>query len=105
MDMLQFSSKSGNLWIQSAISGLRLLSSTVSLLLLLTLFASFQTLAAITPSPVAVDSQVKVTFSELEYEHHSKIAEVKAKLTNRSAEPILTPIRLVIRNIKPRTVT
>lgn len=98
MVTLQFSS---SLWIQSALLRRRL----SSLLLLLTLFASFQTMAAITASPVAVDNQVKVTFSEFEYKQHSKTSEVRAKLTNRSDESILTPIRLVIKNIKPSTVT
>jgi len=107
MNMTPFFSKTGTLSLQATLSRLNLCHSMAPWLLLLALFASFQTLAAVMPSPVAVDSQVKVTFSEFESEseRHSRTVEVKAKLTNRSAEPILTPIRLVIKNIKPRTVT
>lgn len=105
MDMLQFSNKTNNLWNKSAISRYRLLPSSLSLILLLTLLASFQAGAALTPSPIIVDSQVKVSFSEFEFNRRSNTSDVRAKLTNRSVTPISTPIRLVIKNIRPNTVT
>lgn len=103
--MLQFSSKTNNLWNKCAISRYRLLPSSLSLILLLTLLVSFQAGAALTPSPIIVDSQVKVSFSEFEFNRRSNTSDVRAKLTNRSVTPISTPIRLVIKNIKPNTVT
>ncbi|TAN67540.1 MAG: PASTA domain-containing protein, partial [Methylobacter sp.] len=105
MDMLQFLSKINNLWNKTAISRYRLLPSSLSLTLLLTLLVSFQAWAVFTPSPIIVDSQVKVSFSEFEFNRRSNTSDVRAKLTNRSVTPISTPIRLVIKNIKPNTVT
>lgn len=62
-------------------------------------------LAALTPNPIVVDSQVKVNFTVIEFNRHSNTFDGWALLTNRSVESISTPIRLVINNIKPTTVT
>lgn len=95
--MLQFPSKSNNLCNQTAISRYRLLPSILSSILLMTLAVSFQAWAAFTPSPIVVDSQVKVSFSEFEFKRRSSTSEVRAKLTNHPVTPISAPIRLVIK--------
>ncbi len=105
MDILKFPGKTNSIRTKYAISRYRLLPSSPSLILLLTLLVSFQAGAALTPSPIIVDSQVKVSFSEFEFNRRSNTFEVRAKLSNRSVTPISTPIRLVIKNIKPNTVT
>jgi len=105
MSILQFFNKTNHLGYQTAILRYRLLPSSLSLILLPALLVSFQAGAALTPSPIIVDSQVKVSFSEFEFNRRSNTSDVPAKLTNRSVTPISTPIRLVIKNIKPNTVT
>ncbi|MFI3155322.1 MAG: PKD domain-containing protein [Methylococcaceae bacterium] len=105
MGTLHLCNKNNNIWHKTALSHYRLLPSVLSLVLLLILLVSFQARAALTPSPIIVDSQVKVSFSEFEFNRRSNTFDVGAKLTNRSATPISTPIRLVIKNIKPNTVT
>jgi hypothetical protein len=62
-------------------------------------------LAVLTPNPIVVDNQVKVNFTVFEFNRHSNTFDGWALLTNRSVESISTPIRLVINNIKPTTVT
>jgi len=105
MSILQFFNKTNNLGYQTAILRYRLLPSILSSIWLLTLLVSFQAGAALTPSPSIVDSQVKVSFSEFEFNRRSNTFDVRAKLSNRSDTPISIPIRLVIKNIKPNTVT
>jgi PKD domain len=61
--------------------------------------------AALTPTPVTVDSLVRVSFEELEYNRRTNTYDGTATLTNRSTQTISAPIRLVINNIKPSTVT
>lgn len=84
MSILQFFNKTNNLGYQTAILRYRLLPSILSLTLLLTLLVSFQVGAALTPSPIIVDSQVKVSFSEFEFNQRSNTSDVRAKLTNQS---------------------
>jgi hypothetical protein len=104
MSILQLFNKTNDLGYQTAILRYRLLPSILSSLLLLTLLVSFQAGAALTPSPIIVDNLVKVSFSEFEFNRRSNTFDVRAKLSNRSVTPISTPIRLVIKNIKPNTV-
>jgi len=59
--------------------------------------------AVLTPSPV--DTQVKVKFSAFKFNKPSNTYDGKAEFTNRSAQPIQTPIRLAIKNIKSKTVS
>ncbi len=62
-------------------------------------------LAALTPSPVTVDSQVKVKVSLFKFNRRSNTYDGQAEITNRSLIPINTPIRLVISNIQPSSVS
>ena len=59
----------------------------------------------LTLSPIVVDSKVKVSFSEFEFNERTKTSNGRATLTNRSTQPVSTPIRLVITNIRPGSVS
>lgn len=61
--------------------------------------------AALIPSPVVVSAQVKVEFSAITYNRRTNTFDTLAELQNRSKKPISTPIRLVINNIRPNTVS
>jgi hypothetical protein len=61
--------------------------------------------AALTPTPVAVDDRVTVSFGGLRYNRSGNTYDSAATLTNHSAEPISIPLQLAVPSVTPTGVT